>query len=304
MVRTVMTELHLERPSARREPEQLVAETYAERRQATVDQRPDRVDRVGARLRIAGTVRQEGAIGRERAHVRRGRLRRDHGDPAAAFGQEPQDVVLHAEIVGDDMEPGHGGRAITVAQLPRAAAPRIRLGARHDAREIKPRHRRRGLRARDRVGDLGLADRRRRVEAAVLRATLAEDPRESPGVEIGDANDPVGHEIRREVPLRAEVGHGARQIADHEARREQAPRFDVVGIHADVADVRIRERDDLARIRRVGQDLLVARHRGVEYDLADRVPRSADRGAAEYRAVGEREYRHRAMAAGRQQPCA
>ena len=42
----------------------------------------------------------------------------------------------------------------------------------------------------------------------------------------------------------------------------------VVGVDAVVADVRIRERDDLARVRRVGDDLLVARHRRVEHDLA------------------------------------
>ena len=72
-----------------------------------------------------------------------------------------------------------------------------------------------------------------------------------------------------------------------------APRFDVLGVDADVADVRIREGDDLARVRRVGQDLLVAGHRRVEDDLADRVPRRADRAPAEDAAVGERQQRGR-----------
>ena len=61
----------------------------------------------------------------------------------------------------------------------------------------------------------------------------------------------------------------------------------VVGVHAVVADVRVRERDHLPRVRRVGDDLLVARQRGVEHDLAGGDRRvGADRLALERRAVG------------------
>ena len=71
-------------------------------------------------------------------------------------------------------------------------------------------------------------------------------------------------------------------------------RLDVLGVDADVADVRIGERDDLPGVRGIGEDLLVAGHRGVEHDLADGHARGADRAAAEHRAVGEREHgRHR-----------
>ena len=71
-------------------------------------------------------------------------------------------------------------------------------------------------------------------------------------------------------------------------------RLGVLGVDADVADVRIGERDDLAGVRRIGEDLLVAGHRGVEHDLADGLAERADRAAAEHRAVGEREDRRRA----------
>ena len=44
-------------------------------------------------------------------------------------------------------------------------------------------------------------------------------------------------------------------------------RFDVERVDAGVADERISHRDDLAAIGRVGQDLLVTGHRGVETDF-------------------------------------
>ncbi len=63
--------------------------------------------------------------------------------------------------------------------------------------------------------------------------------------------------------------------------------FDVFGIHADVADVRIRKGHDLTRIARVGQDFLIAGDSGVEHDFADRMPGGADRVTTKDRAVGE-----------------
>ena len=68
------------------------------------DELADRGDRVVARLRIAGAVGQEHAVGLQREHVGRGGLRRHHGHVAAALGQHAQDVVLDAEVVGDDVE--------------------------------------------------------------------------------------------------------------------------------------------------------------------------------------------------------
>src|SRR5262249_43948117 len=52
-----------------------------------------------------------------------------------------------------------------------------------------------------------------------------------------------------------------------------------------------RHRDQLALIRRVGQDLLVARHARVEDELAGRLAGGAEGAATEHGAVGEREDR-------------
>ena len=54
------------------------------------------------------------------------------------------------------------------------------------------------------------------------------------------------------------------------AARGRRGRFDVFDVGADIADMGKGERDNLARIGRVGQDFLIAGNRRVETDLADR----------------------------------
>ena len=67
--------------------------------------------------------------------------------------------------------------------------------------------------------------------------------------------------------------------------------FGVGGVAAGIADVRIGQRDDLAAVRGIGQDLLIAAHRGVENDFADRSAFSTNGDAAKERAVGKGEKR-------------
>src|SRR6187200_3508900 len=123
MVGAVVTELHLHRPRTRREPEQLVAKTDAERRHAAVNKIADRPNRVIAWLGIAWTVRKEDPAGAQRADVGRGRARRHDGQLAAALREQPQDVVLRAVVVRDDVKTRFARRAVTFAERPRAAAP-------------------------------------------------------------------------------------------------------------------------------------------------------------------------------------
>ena len=64
-------------------------------------------------------------------------------------------------------------------------------------------------------------------------------------------------------------------------------RLDVLLVGADIADMREREGDDLSGIGGVGEDFLIAGHRGVEAHLADRVAGGAEAEAFEHGAVGE-----------------
>src|SRR5690606_14565294 len=66
-------------------------------------------------------------------------------------------------------------------------------------------------------------------------------------------------------------------------------RLVALGGAAGVADVREGQGDDLARVRGVGQDFLVAGHRRVEHDLANGTAGRADGNAFEHRADLERE---------------
>ncbi len=213
----------------------------------------------------------------------RRRLRGNDGHPAPALGEAAQDVVLDAVVVGDDVEARRARGAIAFAERPRARRPLVGRGAAHDLRQVESRHRWRRPRPRDGGVDIDLAPRRPRDDAAVLRAALAQHSREATRVDVGDRDDAVVDEIGAQVAVRAEVRSEARQVADHESRGKGLPRLDVLRVHADVADVRIRERDDLAGVGGIGEDLLVAGHRRVEHDFADGVARGADRATAERR---------------------
>ena len=70
-------------------------------------------------------------------------------------------------------------------------------------------------------------------------------------------------------------------------RRREIDGLDVLVIGADIADMGKREGDDLPRIGRIGEDLLIAGHRGIEADLADRVAGRAEANAFQHGAVRE-----------------
>ena len=65
--------------------------------------------------------------------------------------------------------------------------------------------------------------------------------------------------------------------------------FDVFLVDAVIADVGIRQGDDLPAIARVGEDFLVAGQRRVEHDFAGGGASCSDRGTDKDRAVCERQ---------------
>src|SRR5436190_1890782 len=114
------------------------------------------------------------------------------------------------------------------------------------------------------------------------------------GVDPGDAGHVMATQEVVQALGGAPVAGAAGQIADQDAGAERPPALDVLGVHAVVPDVRVREGDHLPGVRRVGEDLLVTRERGVEHDLARRGTRLgnvADGLAFERRPVGQNEER-------------
>ena len=120
-----------------------------------------------------------------------------------------------------------------------------------------------------------------------MRALVAQQARQAAGVDASDGNDLVGFQILAEVLLRAEVARRARHFAQHQTGDMDRAGFRVFGVHTDVADVRIGQRDALLTVRGVGEDFLITGHGGVEHHFADRLARSPNRNAFEYRTVGK-----------------
>jgi hypothetical protein len=286
VVGAVVAELHLHRLRARGEPEQLVPEADAEGGNARAHDLADRLDRVLARLRIPGAIGEEHAVGLERHRFLRAGGGREHRHLAAALGEVPQDVVLHAVVVGDDAQARFARRLVAGVQRPEAAVPVVGLVDAHDPGEVLARHRGRGLRRGERLvdpaGRVGSRD-----DAAVLRALRAQVAREPPRVDVADGDQGVAREVGGEVLLPAPARSHQGQVADDEARGVDLARLDVFRVGPGVADVRVGERDDLAGVGGIGEDLLVTRHRGVEDHLSDRLAVGSDAAPAKNTPVGE-----------------
>ena len=272
-----------------------MAEADAEHRQARIDELPDLRHGIDAgRRRIARPVRQEHAVGLARQHLLGGRRRRHHRELAAGGGELAQDVALQAVVDGDDMEAWAGLLPIAFVPPPLGLVPAIALAARHILGEVEPDHAGEG-------GELAL--QRRKIELAVRRvrdhrvrhALLADQRGQRARVDAGDGDDAARLQPVVELLRRAVVGGArdrrAQHAAAHAGRRGEARRLDVLGVGADIADMGEGEGDDLPGIRRVGQDLLIAGHGGVEAHLADGDAGRARALALDHGAVGEHEQR-------------
>src|SRR5256886_333453 len=250
MVGAVVPEPKLERLRAEREPEDLVTEADAEHGNLA-EEAGGGVGRAGDRSRVAGAIGQEHAVGPAGEHVGGGRRGRHDLDEAAYAGKVAQDRRLDAEVVRGDVEHGVG---ITGG---------VRLLGGDAGDEVAAVGRRRRGRRRAHDGLVG-------AERARQRAGFAEVTREPAGVDPGDAGHVMATQEVVQALGGAPVAGAARQVADQDTGAERPTALDVVGVHAVVPDVRVREGDHLPGVGRVGEDLLVTRERGVEHDLASR----------------------------------
>ena len=303
-----MAELQLEGAAAESQAAELMAEANAEDRHAA-EQLANIRDGVGDRLGIAGAIREKNAVGLQREHVFRGSLRRDDGHVAIVIDEQAQNILLDAEIVGDHAialrGSPFGDGAIARCADGRASAgsrARQRDGA---ARSIEPRVHSYDFAEVTRLASswpaiVGSA----RASAisffggsavgrddAAQRAHIAEVPHQRARIQIPNHRDAVALQILLRgfagAPVRSERGKFA-----HDQRFDvRLRRFLVVEIRAHVADVRIREADDLAGVARIGENFLIAGEAGVKNDFAAAAGASARRAAVKDSSVLERESR-------------
>ena len=93
-------------------------------------------------------------------------------------------------------------------------------------------------------------------------------PRQLPGVHAFDAGDVVTRQVIEKAGLGAPVAVAAAELPDDEPGYPGTGRLFVQRRYAVVTDERRRHGHDLARIRRIGANLLIAREARVEYSLA------------------------------------
>ncbi|CAB4834015.1 unannotated protein [freshwater metagenome] len=144
----------------------------------------------------------------------------------------------------------------------RPVADRVRLGTGDLGSEINPIGSRLGSRCGEKHGFGRVAERSRH------RSDVAQVAGEAARVDPGDARNAESLEERREILVAAPVAAAPGKLAHDDAAAEGTTAFVVERHRSVVADVRIRERDDLARVGRVGDHLLIARQDRVEHDLA------------------------------------
>ena len=126
---------------------------------------------------------------------------------------------------------------------------------------------------------------------AIGHALVADQIGECACVDTGQPDDAARFEPLVEMTTRAIVGrlgYGGLDDAAPDARGGgEVDRLDVVLIGADIADMREGEGDDLAGIGGIGEDLLIAGHRGIEADFAHRLAFGTESLAFDDQTVGQ-----------------
>lgn len=280
----VIAEGELHRPATEGEAHELVTETDTEDR-LLADKGAN--DLLGGedRLGVAGAVTEKDTIGIHRQRRFRREGGRDDGDIAAGIDQTTEDVVLDAEVVGDDLvlELAAIDLRIAAAQLPGPFAPLVRFFAGDPGGEIETSHVRLGAHFAQQAGGIEI-DRR---DDAVLGTVIAQMPGQGAGVDAVNGDDAVLLEVGIETHRCPPVGIAILILLDDEAGEEEAAALDILGIDAGVADLGVGHGDHLPLVGRVGENLLIAGHGGIKDDFPAGFTRGAEGFSAKDTPVGQ-----------------
>ena len=244
MVSPVMPEGQLEGFRTDCGREQLVPETDAEDGHLA-EQLADRAPQMAERLGVAWTVAQEDAVGVTTHDVFGRRSRRYNFDGAEAL-ELVEDGALDTEVEGHDAAialPLHGVGLVASDRGDEVDAVRAGLGLR---------------RCEKRCLICG-------AKGSWHGARVSNVAGESSGVDPGDARKVLGDQIVVELALAAVVTRAAGRVANNDPSAKRTAGLGVVAIHAIVPDVWVGEGDDLPRVRRIGDHLLIAGHDRVEH---------------------------------------
>ena len=265
MIAAVVAVRELDRPTAQGQPEELTPEADAEHRDLA-DEPLDEARGAGHGRRVARTIRQDDAgvaVGEDLAGRHR---RRQDANPQALGDEPPENGPLDTEI--DDRD----GRSVVAGvgvhrvrgRPPRPLVPRVGLAAGHLAGEIA------AVGPPGRAGTFGECFGRGSVGRQHSRnrsggADMADDGSdvESPADRDAESGEPLVRPF-----LRSPRGGLEIEILDDERPCPDPIGLGVEGVDPDLTHVRRRQTENLTVVRRVGEHLLIPRHRGVEDDLA------------------------------------
>jgi hypothetical protein len=163
----------------------------------------------------------------------------------------------------------------------------VRANRRHAPRQLLPGHRRK----RAGLGDQLFGRSAVRRNDAAKRPNIAQMANERARIEIPNHRNAMALQIGVRRLARAPIRRQRRKFAHHQRFDVRLAGLFVVVIRADVADVRIRQRDDLPAITGIGEYFLVTRQAGVENNFAATTGASTRRAAAKDSAVFQRESR-------------
>ena len=221
-------------------------------------------------------------MSRARATAARDRVRQDP-DAGAPTAHRPDDVRLEPEV--DDPDE----RAVLIVATD--VHDRRRRDLADEVLVLPAGNRSRPIDGVGAVHEVGLRDDR--AQAAVGPQVAGQGA----GVDPGDGRDAVVAQERRE--LAGVVEHGRGRVGHDQRTQPRVGRLVVVDEATVVADEGVRHDHDLARVRGVGADLLVAGLARVDDEVATSGDRGPERDPGEYRPVLERQQRRTQIADAR-----
>ena len=263
LVAAAMTELELLHFAAACEADHLMTQTNAEHRHLA-----NKLARLlvgfGHGIGVARAVGEKNAVGFHGEHVSSGSVPRHYGKVAAHTHEARENRLFHAAVIRNHViflrrRSGHSERLAF-----RHPIERLRGGAAHGFGEIVA-HQARSC------GDL--FRKRSSVEVfgrqnGSLRAEIANMANERTRIDALDSHDVLALEEFGQAHARAPIRRRAAHIMHDQAAQSRLGRLRIVEVHTVVADLGIGHRDNLTRIRRVGNDLEIALERRVEANLA------------------------------------
>jgi hypothetical protein len=110
---------------------------------------------------------------------------------------------------------------------------------------------------------------------------------ECAGIHVGQRRDLVFGQVLDQRLPGAPVALTSARVAHDQSTDVWLSRFRILVVDPSIANVRVGHHHHLPSVGGIREDLLVAGHAGIEYDLADLLPNRAEGAASENRAIFE-----------------